>query len=157
MNSIAMALILLAQESFEDFEAESAAESAQQLSLLEWAYQSLGPFYILALFGSGFVIFVGGCLVVLLARRPSVSAAYLVFVPIPLLIGVFGTFEGFIAAMSVMGTSSSAPQASEIAEGLSMSSFSTLVGILCMLPAFFVVSLGLFLKTLLWKPPPRLN
>jgi hypothetical protein len=31
--------------------------------------------------------------------------------------------------------------------------FTTFAGMFCMLPSFFLVALGLFVRTLLWQPP----
>ena len=43
-------------------------------SYLSWMLSALGPFYGLVLPATGFVLFVGACLVVCLARRPAVIA-----------------------------------------------------------------------------------
>ena len=51
-------------------------------SVLSWMLNSLGLFYGTVLPLTGFVIFVGACLVVGLNKRPSVIAAYLVFLTI---------------------------------------------------------------------------
>jgi hypothetical protein len=123
------------------------------MNLLQWMFYSLGLFYFVLLCGSGLAVFIGGLLVVALNRRPAVIAAYFPFVLLPLLIGLFATFDGFIRSMSVVATSAGAPQASHVAEGISTGLFSSLFGLGAMFPAYFVVATGLFLRTLFAEKP----
>jgi hypothetical protein len=132
-------LLLLAQEDYH----------RPSMNLLQWMYYSLGPFYLLLLCGSGFLVFAGALAVVALSKRPAVIAAYLVFVPLPLLIGVFATFDGFISAFAVVATASAQPKPSEVAEGISTGLFSMWFGLGAMFPGYFVTSVGLFVRTLL--------
>ena len=129
-----------------------AAEPAVRQSYLSWMFMSLG-IYGLVLPLLGFAIFVGACLVVTLNRRPAVIASYLVFVPVPLLLGVFGSVHGMISALSVVASlPSDASMPHLMAEGWATALFSTLVGFLVSAPAYAVVALGLFARTLAAKP-----
>lgn len=123
-----------------------------QRSLLSWEFSSMGLYGFVIPF-LAFVIFVGACAVVLAARRPAVIAAYLVVLPLPLLIGIFGSLHGFINALQVIAQASAAPKPSEIAEGVSTGLFTTLVALLLSFPAYFVVAGGLVVRTLLDKTP----
>jgi len=119
-----------------------------QRSLLSWMFNAIGLFYGLVLPLAGFVIFIGACLVVARSRRPAVIAAYLVFLPLPLLIGVYGSIRGFIASYSVIAMSTSTPNPAEVAEGISTALFTSLVGLMVTFPAYFVLAIGLFTRTL---------
>jgi hypothetical protein len=130
-----------------------AAEPVVRQSYLSWMYQSLGPIYILLLPLSGFMIFVGACLVVALNRRPGVIASYLVFVPLPLLIGVFASVHGLITALAVIAMSDAGDVPVHVwAEAWSVALLSTFVGFFVSAPSYAVVSLGLFLRTLAARP-----
>jgi di/tricarboxylate transporter len=130
-----------------------AAHEPRQMSYLAWVYHSLGLMYSLALPLAGLMVFLGAVLVVILAiRRPGVIAAYLVFVPLPLLIGVFGTVDGLIRSHSVIAMADYAPKPSEVSQGYSMALLCLLVGMLATAPGYFVTALGLFLSAILNKP-----
>jgi hypothetical protein len=121
---------------------------ADNQSVLSWMLNSLGFFYGTVLPLTGFVIFVGACLVVGLNKRPSVIAAYLVFLPLPFLIGLFATFDGFIASFMIMSQGDSAPRLAEIASGISTGLFSSLVGLAVTFPSLFVLAFGLLIRTI---------
>ena len=63
--------------------AEIEEVALESPSMIDWMYESLGPFYGLLLSLTGLVVFIGSCFVVALSKRPQVIAAYLVFVPAP--------------------------------------------------------------------------
>ena len=127
------------------------AQMPQRQSYLGWMFRSLGWFYTLVLPGSALLVFIGAVLVVAICRRPSVIAAYLVFLPLPIMIGAFGTVQGLIASYSVIANSTMAPMQSELAQGYSTGLFTLLVGILLTFPSYFVISIGLFLRTIFWQ------
>jgi hypothetical protein len=91
------------------------AEAPVRQSYLAWMYHSLGFFYAVVIPLAALMVFLGACLVVAMSRRPAVIAAYLVFLPLPLLIGLYGTIEGFIAVYSVIVMSPTAPKPAELA------------------------------------------
>ncbi len=114
---------------------------------LTWMLSALGPVYALLLPLSGFAVFVGACVVVAQSRRPAVIAAYLVFLLLPVLIGVFSSLDGFISGFGVIARGGATPKASEIASGISMGLFTSLVGLLVTFPSYFVFAFGLFIRT----------
>lgn len=139
--SLFSSLCLLAQYAEE-------AHAPARTSHLAWAFKSLGLCYGTMIPLTGLLLFVGAVAVVALARRPAVIAAYLVFLPLPLLIGVFGTIQGLIASFSVLAHSGSAAKPAELAEGYSTALFTALFGVLVTFPSFLVLAAGLFLRTL---------
>ena len=62
-------------------------------SYASWVIRCLGIFGLSTVL-AGVAIFIGACLVVCLAHRPAVIAAYLVFLLLPLLLGALGAFGG---------------------------------------------------------------
>jgi len=125
----------------------------QQQSFLSWMFRAMGPLYGLLIPMAGLAIFAAACLVVASNRRPAVIAAFLVFLPLPLMIGLFGTLHGFISSFTVMATAGSTPKPSELAEGIAMGLFTAFVGLLVTFPSYFVLAFGLFLRTLTAKSP----
>ena len=130
-------------------------DAAVQQSVLSWAITSLGPVFAPLILGSGVLIFLGACVVVLFQRRPSVIAAYLVFVPLPWLMGILGTCWGGLQTLSAIAMSEVAPKPSELAAGISTSLFSSLVGLVASLPAYLVVAMGLLIRTLWQRDDPK--
>ena len=135
---ISPAVVLLAQE-------------PRRVSYLTWMFQSLGFFYSVVLPLSALLVFVGAVIVVVASRRPSVIAAYLVFLPLPVLIGGLGTVQGMIASYSVIANSSIAPRPDEAAIGYSTALFTLLVGLMLTFPSYFVLAIGLFARTVAWR------
>ena len=117
-------------------------------SYLMWMYGALGIRYTLLLPLSGLAVFLGACLVVALSRRPATIASYLVILPLPLLFGLFGTVEGLIAGWSVIGMSTTMPRMNELGELFSTALFTTFVGFLVNAPAYFVVAIGLPMRSI---------
>jgi len=134
---------------------EFEMESQPQQSLLSWMFMSLGPFYGLLIPLVGFALFVGACCVVGLNRRSAVIAAFLVFLPLPLMIGLFASVQGLIASFSIIATAGATPKPSEMAVGISTALFATLVGLLATFPSYFVLAFGLFFRTLFEKPSAK--
>jgi hypothetical protein len=143
---LSFAITVLAQEQAPVQEWEQVEPVSQ--SYLAWIVQSLGPFYLLVLPLAGLVVFAGACLVVALSRRPSVIAAYLVFVPLPFLIGCWGSVTGIISSLQVIATAGTTPKPAELSAGISTALFTTLVGMALCWPSYLLVSVGLFLRTI---------
>ncbi len=116
--------------------------------VLSWMFNSLGLFYGTVLPLTGFVIFVGACLVVGLNKRPSVIAAYLVFLPFPFLIGLFATFHGCILSFYYFSQNDSRPSLELILGNLSLALFSSLVGLALTFPSLLVLAFGLLIRTI---------
>jgi hypothetical protein len=126
--------------------AQSMPSRARQ-SMLEWMLESTGPFYSFALPALGLLVFIGVCLVVFYSRRPSVIAAFVVFLPAPLLLGIFGTVTGVARTFSVISMGGGTPDPNRLAEGIAAALLTTQVGLLVSLPAYVVFAIGLFLRT----------
>ncbi|REJ95503.1 MAG: hypothetical protein DWQ29_01915 [Planctomycetota bacterium] len=121
------------------------AEPAE--SYLSWMIQSLGVYAIILPF-LGLVLFGGGCLVVAMSKRPSVIAACLAFVPFPLLIGLFGFFDGAIASFKVIANSPVAPAPKDLAAGISTALFVPFTALLVTMPGYLVLACGLLWRTI---------
>jgi hypothetical protein len=118
---------------------------------LRWMIEALGIRYVLLIPGSGLFAFIGSLAVVLLCKRPASIAAFLPFVALPFLIGLFGFFDGLITMFSIVADSTRTPKPAEYAGGMSMALFTPFAGMLVAAPAFFVTSIGLFLRTLMQR------
>jgi len=126
----------------------AATDEKVGISFFEWAFQSLGFFYGVLIPLTGLLVFLGACLVVMLSRRPAVIAAYLVFLPLPMLIGVYGSVEGLIACFSMSAMPRGTPLPAEVGIGISTALFSTVAGMAVSFPSYFVLAFGLFFRTL---------
>lgn len=134
-------LVLLAQ-----------AHAPAKKSYLMWAFESMGIFYSLVLPAAGLAVFLGAILVVALNRRPGVIAAYLVFLPLPLLIGVFGSVHGLIFSLSAISSSGSDLPARVLVAAWPSALFTTYFALLVSFPSYFIVAIGLFVRAILWRP-----
>ena len=118
------------------------------IQFVSWMFNSLGLFYGTVLPLAGFLIFVGACLVVGRNKRPSVIAAYLVFLPLPFLIGLFATFHGCILSFYHYSQYDSRPSLELILGNLSLALFSSLVGLALTFPSLLVLAFGLLIRTI---------
>jgi len=112
-----------------------------------WIYESLGIFYSTVIPLSGLQVLVGACLLIALDRGPRNLAYFFIFVPFPLLLGLYGTIDGSIHSFSWLG-SGSGPDSHHYAEGIASALFCLQYGILFTIPGFLVTSIGLFISTL---------
>jgi hypothetical protein len=117
-------------------------------SFLGWVLSSLGPIHSLLIPASGLVVFVGAVFVIALSKRPAVIAAYLVFVPLPFMIGLCASLYGFIHSFHLAATSAAPPNPGQIAGGISAILFAAFLGLLVTFPGYLVTSLGLFVRTI---------
>lgn len=116
-------------------------------SYLQWFLDRLGPFYSLVIPLAGLLIFFGACFVVLRSRRPAMIAAWLVLVPVPLMIGLQAAVMRQLPSLLIIATSGVQPTAAEIAEELASSLVPLFLGSLETWPAFFVLAAGLIFRT----------
>jgi hypothetical protein len=72
-------------------------------------------------------------------------------VPIPFLIGVFGFFQGAIASLQVIASSSVAPKPHELADGVATALFNPLVGLMLTAPGLAVATMGSLIRS--WTHP----
>ncbi|REJ69284.1 MAG: hypothetical protein DWQ31_05280 [Planctomycetota bacterium] len=123
-------------------------------SVLSWMFESLGSFHAFLLTFVSFVLFVAACVLVCSVRRPSVIAAFLVFVPLPLLLGLAGTLHQLIDSFRLAGiVDPTDPFGPEVTINVAATLVSTFVGLMLTFPSLIVLGLGLLLRTALWKPP----
>ena len=98
---------------------------------------------------SGLLILGGACYLVATKRRPSVLAAYLVLLPLPVLITVCGSMNGLISSLTVIAASPNVTlTTSDIAAAIANSLFGLLVALLISVPPYIVLAVGLLLRTM---------
>ena len=71
-------------------------------SLLAWLLVRLSPLSSVLVLLSAASIFAGACYLVATRRRPAVLAAYLVLLPLPVIISLCGLMKGMIASLTVI-------------------------------------------------------
>ena len=99
---------------------------------------------------SGLLIFGGACYLVGTKRRPSVLAAYLVLLPLPVLISVGAWTKGLISSLTVIAASPNVTvTTADVAAATAESLLSLFVALLVSAPTYFVLAFGLLLRTLL--------
>ena len=122
-----------------------------QVTQLDWMLGTLG-FSSLLVFVSALLIFGGACYLIATRRRPSVLAAYLVLLPLPVLISLCGVLKGNISSLMVIAASPDLTlTTADIAGGLADSLFGLFVALLISAPTYFVLAYGLLAGTL--RPP----
>ena len=127
---------------------ELAGEEPQR-SFFPWMCQAVGPFLGLLLALVGLAIFVGACFVVARTRRPVVIAAYLVFLPLPVIIGYVGSIYTSIDTLSLMCSGDLIQNRAEfVASARATELFSLFLGFLVSGPSYLVIAFGLFVRTL---------
>ncbi|MDZ4780473.1 MAG: hypothetical protein SGJ19_09500, partial [Planctomycetia bacterium] len=90
-----------------------------QQSSVAWLFDALGVQYTVLLLLAGLIGFLIALAVVLRGRGPMAAAALLLAVSLPLLVGVYGAFDGAMESLFVIAQSTVAPRPSEIAAGVS--------------------------------------
>jgi hypothetical protein len=126
-------------------------------SLVQWFLGAMGWFWTLSIMLSGFAVFIGACLVVGLNRRPGVIATYLVFLPLPVLIGLFACIDGRLNAYRVLDTASGEPRLRQLALAEATSLVSVYTGMLVTIPSYFVIAFGLLVRAISAKPADPLT
>ncbi len=129
------------------------ADSPASHSYAMWVVASLGLLGLLMLL-SGAAIFLGACLVVFLARRPAVIASYLVFLLLPLLLGVLGALKSFVSCFAVIAMAGVTLKQSQICAGLTEALLLPWYALMVTLPSYLVIAIGLFVRTLLAGEQP---
>ncbi len=116
-------------------------------SLLGWMISSLSFSSALALL-LGLMIFAGACYLIATKRRPAVIAAYMVLLPLPLLVSLCGELKGMVASLTVMAASPEMQVTSaDLAGGFANSLFSVLAALLVSTPTYLILATGLLIRT----------
>lgn len=121
-------------------------------NFLMWIISSLGWKYTLLLPASALASFVLTGVLVVAGKGKTTGAAMAFLVAMPFLIGLFGMFDGMLSSFMVIGHSSVSPKPSEIAQGVSISIVTPLVGMFLMVPSYLLATAGLFIKSLKGEP-----
>lgn len=116
-------------------------------SMLTWMIRTLS-FDGLLLLLLGVAIFAGACWVVRRSRRPAPIAAYLVFLPLPLIFACFGALKGNIASLSVMSFTGEVPSSADLSQGIAACLLPLLVALVVTCPSYFVVAFGLLARAM---------
>jgi hypothetical protein len=109
--------------------------------------KSLGFYDLLSLL-AGLAVFVGACFVVARARRPAVIASYLVFLLLPLLFAILGGLKGAVASSAVLAGAEVEIKQWEVFAGISQALLMLLMALMVTIPSYFVIAIGLFVRTL---------
>ena len=100
----------------------------------------------------GLMIFIGACYLMATKRRPAVLAAYLVLLPLPLLINLCGWLKGLISSLEAIATLPNVAVTNvDLAAATADSLLGLLVALLVSAPSYFVLAVGLLLRT--WRSP----
>ena len=127
---------------------ESIDAPMQQQSFLVWFISSLGWRYGLLLPLVAAIAFILTVIIVLRGRGPYATAALLLIVPMPLIVGMVGVVDGLMNSLMVIAMSSSSPKPSVFAQGISTSLVTAMVGFLLMFPSYMLAMLGMFARSL---------
>jgi hypothetical protein len=109
----------------------------------------LGTFSSLMILVSGLLIFGGAAYLVATKRRPSVLAAYLLLLPVPVLIAIFCEMSGMVSALTAIASlpGISVPP-DHVAANTAASLATVLFAMLVSAPTYFVLAFGLLARTL---------
>lgn len=118
-------------------------------SFLQWIFMALGLKYTLLLPLAAFVAFVLTLIVLLRGKGPMAAAALIFIVPMPFLIGIYGAIDGLISVYQVIAATAVQPKPSELAEGTSMALAAPMVGMLLMIPAYTLATVGSIVRSLM--------
>jgi hypothetical protein len=127
---------------------EAEAYEPVQQSLLQFYYSALGLRYSVMLPLAAIVGFALVLLIVIRGRGPLASAALLISLSLPLLVGLHGALDGMMAAYLVIASSEIMPKPSEYAMGSAMSCALPLVGMMLMGPSLLAALVGSVMRSL---------
>jgi len=128
-------------------------QEPQQKSILEWAIPALGE-YALLLPVVGVLSFILIAVLLFRGKGPFAGASLVLVVALPLLVGLFGAITGLLKSFSVIAMSELAPEASQMAMGISTALFSLLVGTFITGGLLVIAILGSFIKALIHSDAP---
>ena len=115
---------------------------------LQSIFRSAGPGACLLILSSGLAIFIGACFVAAKCRRPSSIAAYLILLPLPLVLAIYGALEGQMHSLIVV---SSRPEAQlstpQIADGVAAALSPLFIAITVVFPSYVLLAIVLILRT----------
>jgi len=121
-------------------------------SQLAWILSTQNSMSALLVLISAAAIFAGACYLVTTRRSVAALAAYLILLPLPCLISVFGWIDGSVASLSVIAASTDINvTTADIAGGLASALVGLEIALLVSAPTYVVLAYGLLTRTL--QPP----
>ncbi len=118
-------------------------------SFLSWIFTALGFPYVILLTLAALLSFAVALIVVVRGRGPMATAALVLVVPMPLLVGLFGAIQGAISSYTVIAMSSTSPKPSDMAAGISTALVAAMVGVAFTAPGYAVATIGAVLRSVL--------
>jgi len=129
-------------------DAQPIVEERRPEPYVQWMIRSMGIIGVLVL-AAGAFSFVVTLLIVIRGQGPFASAALVLLVAMPLLIGSFGCVKSLISSFQVIALSDATIKASEISAGVTESLVNPLLGFLMMAPSYLVATLGSIVRSFL--------
>ncbi len=117
-----------------------------QESFVGWMIRSTGMVGFLIPF-AGLFCFALTLVVVMRCHGPFALAALVFIVPIPFLLGLFGTLYGLVLSLQVIAGSSVMPKPSELSDGIATSLFTPMLGLVFMTPSYLAAILGSVIRS----------
>lgn len=128
--------------------AQINAVPVRTTSFFSWAYELLGPGTSLVILLAGLVVFLAACVAVTKSRRPSVIAAYLTLLPLPVLLGIFLALGPQISSLAVFSLPAQpAPSSSQTAAGVAGALLPIYLALMVSWPSYLVLAIGLIVRT----------
>jgi len=132
------------------------------LTGVQYVYTICGPLFLCGILSAGFVVFVGVCFVALSCRSPGGVASFFPWVFVPLIVGLWGTFAKIVRVMTFLQERHGAASDEtfpdlmlQVLYAFASSTIPAALGFAAMLPAFFVLSLALFIRAMRAEKTPR--
>jgi hypothetical protein len=133
---------------------EFVEDLPRQQSYLQFFFSALGIRYSFLLPLAALVSFVLVLIVVLRGKGSWMSAALVLLVPLPFYVGILGVIDGMLASLQVIAMSDTSPKPSALAEGISMSLVTALVGLWLSVPGYLLAVVGSIVRSLGREEPP---
>jgi hypothetical protein len=129
------------------------ATAPQQQSFLLWLYQSLGLMYSGLFFLSAVIGLILVLVLLVRGKGPMAAVCLLFVVHLPVVIGVLGAVQGMISMYSVLAASNATPKPADLAQGISTSLVTVLVGSLLTLGFYMLAIPGTLLRSFRSESP----
>ena len=136
---------------------EFVEDLPRQQSYLEFIVNALGWRYMFLLPLAAIVSFVLILVLVLRGKGSTLSAALVLLVPLPFLVGILGYVDGLVASLQVIAMSDTAPKPSQLAQGMSMAFVTIWIGMLLSIPGLLLAIGGSFVRSVVGDPPSQLS
>lgn len=125
------------------------AKDLESMSLFKYSVINSGNYFPVLMF-LGVVLFIGACILSVLAKRTPILAVYLAITLLPSLIGVFGTSQAIFSLASVIGRVGDGVtiKSSELYAGYGSYFIIAVLGLGATLPSFTLTAIVLFVRVL---------